>query len=70
MYCYRCGTEIPESDRGNGRCDDCNAELSTPTQNLDDELDRLIEQSSVPNLARLYKRAKGTGLITPAQAYM
>lgn len=70
MHCNRCGTEIPESDFGNGRCDDCNAELSTtPTQNMDDELDRLIEQSSVPNLALLYKRAKGTGLITPAQAY-
>lgn len=68
MNCLTCGNLIVAHT--DGLCDDCRLAQAPPTQNMDDELDRLIEQSSLPNLALLYKRAKGTGLITPAQAYM
>lgn len=68
MNCLRCGEPIPESDHGNGLCDDCRSQPA-PSLNDDAELDRLIEAASVPNLAQLYKRAKGQGFITPTQSY-
>lgn len=66
MNCNHCGNTFDDGDFAIGMCADC---LGVPARISEDELDRLIERSSVPNLARLYKRAKGEGLITPAQAY-
>lgn len=40
-----------------------------PAFQVDDILDTLIAQASVPNLAALFKKAKGQGLIKPAYVY-
>lgn len=45
------------------------ANPAPPTPQLDDILDTLISQASVPNLAALFKKAKGQGLIKPAYVY-
>lgn len=34
-----------------------------------DSLDSLVQAASIPNLAALFKRAKDTGIITPAKEY-
>jgi hypothetical protein len=35
----------------------------------EDELDRLVERGSVPNLASLFKKGKDAGLIKPGKEY-
>ena len=34
-----------------------------------DNLDSLVQQASVPNLASLFRKAKQAGVITPMKAY-
>jgi hypothetical protein len=36
---------------------------------VDDRLDQMVQQASIPNLATLFKRAKDAGVITTGKEY-
>jgi hypothetical protein len=36
---------------------------------VDDRLDQMVQQASIPNLATLFKRAKDAGIIAPGKEY-
>jgi hypothetical protein len=42
---------------------------TTPLSVPEGNLDVLVQQASVPNLASLFRKAKASGVITPMKAY-
>lgn len=51
-------------EEGEGIVSDVGTKMST-----EDDLDRMVEKASVPNLGSLFRQAKEKGLIKPGKEY-
>jgi predicted ATPase with chaperone activity len=67
-HCPACNTKTDEE-----KCPKCGAKIPALAEQevsvLDDNLDSMVQQASIPSLATLFRAGKDAGLIKPITVY-